>query len=101
MVSPARRTVIDLEAKQSLREAYEYIRSQSVQNAEKVRSEILHSIKALAGNPEIHPPDKYRTDQDKGYRAYELYSYRITYHVSAQEIRVLRIRHIKMNPVTY
>jgi plasmid stabilization system protein ParE len=101
MVTPARRTVIDLEAKQSLREAFEYICTQSLQNAEKVRFEILQSIKALSGNPEMHPPDKYRTEQDKSFRAYELYSYRITYHVSAAEIRVLRIRHTKMNPVTY
>ena len=101
MVTPARRTVIDLEAKQSLREAYEYICTQSLQNAEKVRSDILHSIRTLSGNPEMHPPDKYRTDQDKAFRAYELYSYRVTYHVSAEEVRILRIRHTKMNPVTY
>ncbi len=101
MVNPGRRIIIDATAKQSLRDAYEYIRTQSFQNAEKVRSEILDSIKILASNPEMHPPDKYRINHDKSFRAYELYSYRITYHFSANEIRILRIRHTKMNPVNY
>ncbi len=101
MVTPVRRIVIDAEAKQSLRDAYKYIHKQSVQNAENVRSGILTSIKALSSNPEIHPPDKYKTDQDKAFRAYELFSYRISYHVSPEEIRILRIRHTKMNPVEY
>lgn len=101
MVNPGRRIIIDAEAKQSLRDAYEYIRTQSLQNAEKVRSGILDSIKMLGSNPEMYPPDKYRNDHDKSFRAYELYSYRITYYFSKDEIRILRIRHTKMNPVNY
>jgi plasmid stabilization system protein ParE len=101
MVNPERRIVIDEEAIQALRKAYEYIRTQSIQNAEIVRSGILDSIKNLTNHPEIHPPDKYRIDKDKSFRAYELYSYRISYHVSANEIRILRIRNTKMNPVNY
>lgn len=101
MVNPECRIVIDEEAKQSLRKAYEYIRTQSIQNAEIVRSGILDSIKNLTNHPEMYPPDKYRIDKDKSFRAYELYSYRISYHVSANEIRILRIRHTKMNPVNY
>jgi hypothetical protein len=55
MVAAVRRIIIDVEAKKSLREAYEYIRKQSLQNAENVRSGILNSIKALSLNPEnIH-----------------------------------------------
>ena len=101
MVSPARRIIIDLSAKQSLREAYEHIRMESVQNAETVRAGIIDSIKMLAKNPERHPPDKYRINADQSFRAYELYSYRITYQLTENEIRILRIRHTKMNPVNY
>ena len=54
------RIVIDNIAKHQLKDVYEYIRNDSPQNAEKVKSKILSSIKALNPNPEIHPPDKYR-----------------------------------------
>jgi len=93
--------VIDNNAKIQLREVYEFIKKDSLQNAEKVTHKILLSIKALLKNPLHHPPDKYRLDDDESYRAYELYKYRITYHVSAHEIRVIRIRHTKMNPLLY
>lgn len=79
-----------------------YIRKDSLQNAEKVRIKILASIKELAKKPGHHDPDKYRIKNVGGsYRAYEIYKYRITYHESATEIRIIRIRHTKMNPLLY
>ena len=93
--------LIDNEAKESLNEAYNFIKKDSLQNAENVRDKILASIKDLLKNPEKHPADKYRFNNDKSYRAYEIYKYRISYHVSPQEIRVIRIRHTKMNPEEY
>lgn len=102
MVNKKMRVVIDNEAKKSLWEAYQYIRKESVQNAEKVKAKILATIKELPKNPGLHNPDKYRINNEDGtYRAYEVYKYRITYHVSSKEIRVIRIRHTKMNPLTY
>ena len=101
MVKRSRKLVIDNEAKAQLRQAYRYINKNSVQNAEKVKSKILASIKALIKNPEKHPPDKYKTSNDGTFRAYELYKYRITYHISDEQITVLRIRHTKMNPLEY
>jgi plasmid stabilization system protein ParE len=101
MVAGKLTVVIDNEAKQSLREAYEYIRQDSLQNAEKVKTVILSSIKDIIKSPERHPPDKYRIDQDTAYRAYEIYKYRISYHISATTIRVIRIRHTKMVPSPY
>lgn len=32
------------------------------------------------------------------YRAYELYSYRISYKITSTEIQILRIRHTSRNP---
>lgn len=96
-----RKTVIDNEAKSALRHLHNYIKKDSLQNADKVRKKILSSIKELTKNPEQHPPDKYRTNNDGSYRAYEIYKYRIAYHVSIHEIRILRIRHTKMNPTDY
>lgn len=88
-------------AKKQLWEAYKYIRKDSLQNAEKVRSRILETIKTLAKHPEHHPLDKYCIENDGNFRAYEVYKYRIAYYVTADRIFVLRIRHTKMNPLNY
>jgi plasmid stabilization system protein ParE len=93
--------LIDNEAKESLNEAYNFIKKDSLQNAENVKDKILASIKDLLKNPEKHPRDKYRFNNDKSYPAYEIYNYRISYHVSTEEIRIIRIRHTKMNPQEY
>ncbi len=101
MVKKEIRIIIDDEAKDSLHKAYRYIKKDSFQNAEKVRNKILVAIKELGKNPERHGPDKYRIGNDGSYRAFEIYKYRITYHASGDEIRIIRIRHTKMNPLEY
>jgi addiction module RelE/StbE family toxin len=101
VVSTNRIVTIDKEAKRFLREMYNYIRKDSLQNAEMLREKLLASIKELIKNPERHNPDKYRIGNDGSYRAYEIHKYRITYHISSTEIRVIRIRHTKMNPLEY
>ncbi len=96
-----RKVVIEHGAKLQFREAYEYIRKDSFQNAEKVKNKILQTIKALALHPDRHPPDKFCTANDENFRAYEIYKYRITYCVADDKIIVVRIRHTKMNPFIY
>lgn len=93
--------IIDNEAKNALRRSYDYIKKDSLSNAQKVRKKILSSIKALIKNPEQYAPDKYRIGNDGSYRAFEVNKYRITYHINASEIRIIRIRHTKMNPLVY
>ena len=95
------KVIIDNLAKQQLKELYLYIKKDSLQNAHKVKNEILSSIKKLIKNPEVHAPDKYCLENDGSFRAFELYKYRITYHVSKEQIRIIRIRHTKINPLTY
>ena len=101
MVNAARKIVIDSEAKIALRETYEFIKKVSFQNAEKVRIGILKSIEELIKYPTKYPPDRFRQDKDISFRAYEIFRYRITYHVSDREIRIIRIRHTKRNPLEY
>ncbi len=96
-----RKVEIEHTAKLQLKKAYEYIRKDSFQNAEKVKVKILQSIKALALYPERHPPDKFCMDNDGNFRAYEIYRYRITYYVTDDKIIVVRVRHTKMNPFVY
>jgi plasmid stabilization system protein ParE len=52
-----------------LEKAYEYIVNDSFQNAEKVKADILASTFKLSTHPEIHPPDKYRKNNDGNFRA--------------------------------
>lgn len=73
----------------------------SYQQAEKVKLDILASTRKLATQPEIHPPDKYRKNNDGSFRAYELYHYRIAYRVTEKEVIIVRVRHTGMEPLNY
>ncbi|WP_238386440.1 type II toxin-antitoxin system RelE/ParE family toxin [Chitinophaga rupis] len=86
---------------QQFNAAIEYISEDSVQNAEKVRAEILERIGRLSGHPEIYPPDKYKLNNDGNYRAFECQRLRIAYYTGPHEIRILRIRHTYREPLTY
>ena len=78
-----------------------YIALDSLQNAEKVRAAILENIQKLLTCPEIYSPDKFKENNDGNFRAFELYHYRVTYYVSENEIRILRIRHTRQEPKPY
>jgi plasmid stabilization system protein ParE len=86
---------------QQLDDAIEYIEEDSPVNAEKVRKEILLKIDAIPQHPEKHNPDKYKINNDGSFRAFELYHYRISYRYKSNEIRIIRIRHTKMNPLNF
>jgi plasmid stabilization system protein ParE len=84
-----------------LDEAIEYIGLDSPANAEKVKKEILLKIDALPKHPEHYGPDKYKTKNDGSFRSFEIHHYRISYRYKLTEIRIIRIRHTKMNPLRY
>ena len=89
------------QARLQLKKAYEYIKNDSVQNAEKVRTDILASTNKLSVHPEIYSLDKYRLANDGSHRAYELHRYRISYQISNTRILIVRLRHTKMQPKFY
>jgi addiction module RelE/StbE family toxin len=101
MVKSKPKVVIENLAKAQLREAYRYIKLDSLKSAEKVKSKIINSIKKLADHPEKYPPDKYRLNNDGSFRAFEIYRYRVSYHVSEKQITVIRILHTSMAPKLY
>jgi|ERR1700761_3849528 plasmid stabilization system protein ParE len=101
MVKSKPKIVIDNLAKAQLKEAYTYIKLDSPKNAEKVKAKIIASIKNLADHPEKYPKDKYRLINDGSYRAFEIYKYRVSYHISSQQITVIMIRHTKMEPKSH
>jgi plasmid stabilization system protein ParE len=101
MVRQKPRVIITNLAKLQLREAYDFIKTDSPKNAEKVRIKILSAIKKLADQPDRHSMDKYRLANDGSYRAFEIYKYRISYHVSMEQITIVRVLHTKREPKPY
>jgi plasmid stabilization system protein ParE len=61
-----------LTAQKQLLKAYKYILEDSFQNAENVKQKILFSTRRLNVMPEIHPLDKYRSNNKGNFRAYEV-----------------------------
>ena len=88
-------------ALKQLNKAYNYIKKESLQSAKKVREEIFDKAENLKHNPEIYPLDKYRKNNDGTIRAFEVYSYRIAYQITKSEIRILRVRHTKREPLEH
>ena len=81
--------------------AVEYIEEASVQNAEKVKNDLLAEISKLTAHPEKYNPDKYHVNNDGSFRAFELHRYRVSYRYTKNAIRIIRIRHTKRNPKNY
>lgn len=101
MVISKPKIVIDNLAKVQLKEAYNYIKLDSPKSAEKIKAKILASIMDLADHPERYSKDKYRLNNDGSYRAFEIYKYRVSYHISQTQITVIMIRHTKMEPKSH
>jgi plasmid stabilization system protein ParE len=87
-------------AHNQLEKIYSYLfketKSKSIPN--KVIDTIYNSVTILGTNWEIYELDEMKVSNDGNYRAYEVYSYRITYKITSKEIHILRIRHTSRNP---
>lgn len=88
-------------AEVQLEEIYQHIKEDSLQNAEKVKEKIFASTFQLSINPEKYNIDKYRKKNDGSYRAYELFRYRISYHIAENEIVIIRVRSTDQKPLKY
>lgn len=101
MVKKQYQLVWTIRSQQHLRAAYNYISDDSPQNAKKVIEEIIIAVEKAIANPEFYGPDKYKSVNDGSYRAFEKYHYRIVYRFTKNIIRVLRVRHTRMEPKIY
>ena len=66
-------------SQQHLLALYKYIRKDSPQNAMKVVNDIIKAAEKTITNPEYYNLDKYKTNNDGSYRAFEKHHYRIVY----------------------
>jgi plasmid stabilization system protein ParE len=88
-------------ALQQFDDAIAYIEAHSPANAEKAKKNILTRIDELLKHPERYNPDKYKIRNDNSYRAFEIHQYRISYRYKHPDVRIIRVRHVKMNPLSY
>lgn len=88
-------------SQQQMKAAYNYINEDSPQNAIKVVEDIVIAVNKAISNPEFYSPDKYKINNDGSYRAFEKHRYRIVYRFTKNIIRVLRVRHTKMEPKSF
>lgn len=101
MVKRQRSIKWDTQALIYFRESIRYIQKDSLQNATRIKQEILEKIRDLSIHPNLHPPDKYKFHNSGNFRAFELYKFRIAYLVSDTEIIIVRIRHTSQEPQEY
>lgn len=84
-----------------LEKAVDYVRENSPQNADLVANAILATIEKAARFPEHFPPDKYKHNNSGSFRAFEIYSFRISFYCDEEILRIVRVRHTKQNPLNY
>ncbi len=95
--------VWDTPALNQLQEILEYLHEQSESAPGIVKQAILAQIKLIQSNPLICESDKLKTPSDSNFRAFIVFSYRVTFQIKPDlmEIRILRIRHTSREPLKY
>ncbi|MCF6347012.1 MAG: type II toxin-antitoxin system RelE/ParE family toxin [Flavobacteriaceae bacterium] len=96
-----KKLVWDKEALLELKEAYNYLKEKSLPSAKKVRKSIIEIARELPNHPEIYSLDRFKKENTNDYRAFEKYSYRVTYRIKEKEIRILRVRHTSREPLEH
>lgn len=87
-------------AQNQLEEIYFYIleNSKSFTVSDKVIDTIVDAVSILKSHWEIYKVDEMKRPKDENYRAFEIYSYRISYKITANIIYIIRIRHSSRSP---
>lgn len=80
-----------------------YLQKQSDQAPKIVKDAILTRLDLIKTSPLICESDKLKDTPSKYFKAFIVFSYRVTYQIKSdtKEIRVLRIRHTSREPLGY
>ena len=95
--------VWDRNALDHFKEILEFLEKQSKQAPKIVKTAIIARIELIKANPSITEVDKLKDLPNKEFRAFVVFSYRVTYQIKfdTKEIRILRIRHTSREPLGY
>ncbi len=94
-----RKTIIQPETISEAEEIYEYIKTDSPQNAEKFRQEFLKSVEKVENNPEIYPPENELNAKRILYRfILVMKSWKLVYKVTQRVLIFVGIVHTSRHP---
>ena len=97
-----RKIVWDKNAKDSFSSIIDFIRDSSDQNADKILDVVFSLIENAAKYPEHSRRDLYKRNNESGrFRAFEIYSIRISFYYNDEVLQVVRIKHTKQQPSKY
>ena len=82
-------------------EILEYLEKESEKAVSIVGNAILDEIESLIIFPTNHPPDRFKKNTTGNFRAFVIYSYRISYLIENDIVYILRIRHTSREPLEY
>lgn len=85
-------------AQESLKYHFDYIKTDSIAAAHKVRKEIINSSKELVDFPEKFQIDEYYPNNSGNIRRYYKWSYRIVYEINERTIDILNVLHTSQEP---
>ncbi|MEI6508777.1 MAG: type II toxin-antitoxin system RelE/ParE family toxin [Bacteroidota bacterium] len=91
----------DKAALDELVEIIDYIYKESPQGARIVRDSIQSQVNSIKKKPLIFEVDHLKMNNDGSFRSNTVYSYRITYKISKNQIFILRVRHTSREPLEY
>ena len=85
------------------KEILDHLQKQSEQAPKIVKEGLLSKLEVIKTNPKICEIDKLKDPPNKDFRAFTIYSFRITYQIKSpeNEIRLIRIRHTSREPLGY
>ena len=86
-----------------LEDIYFYLleETKSFEIPDKIIDGLVASVEILKYSWELYEIDEMRVPIDINYRAYEKFSYRISYKIDSEKIYIIRIRHTSRNPKSY
>ena len=82
-------------------EQLEYVSQMSEDAPSIIKKGILKNIQSVKANPYVFEADKFKADNDGSYRAFVVYSYRVSYHITEKSVNIIRVRHTSQDPVVY
>ena len=75
--------------------------SKSLQSADRVVNDIMGSVAILSSQPEIYKLDGNKLNNDATYRSFEIRTYKVSYRVLPDTVRIIRVRYSKQEPRKY
>lgn len=95
--------VWDRKALDHLKDILAYLEKRSEQAPKIVKTAIIDRLDQIKKEPLTCELDKLKDPPNKDFRAFVVFSYRVTYQINKEqkEIRVLRVRHTSREPLGY